>query len=565
MSLRSRLVPAFALVALTPLLIIGVGLRRELDRRLVHDFEARADAEAAAVAGELARASTRLAGQLAALVTALENDNRLRRVLTRPTDSDAGYLVDFAARHMALAGLALLRLEDDAGRILSSGHFPGEAGRRTGAATDSLAAHAPSITLLATRAAGGDLLVLARIDSLVVAGRKYRVIGGLPADFAALGPLAGDDRLQLERPGTPGTEASGSELSVHRAGFDVVIVGDAARVIVEQARVVVSADLRPLRAVRHRVDLWLGLGFGVTGLAVLLASWLVASRVSKPLADLAEKTARVDLTNLDVDFSSERTDEVGQLSDLLSDMVRRIRVSRERLTAAERRATIGDVARQLNHDIKNGLTPIRNVVAHLSEVATEQPDVMAQTFLERQHTLDSSIAYLDALARNMSGLTPVLRRTPCNLNAALRESTPQGHGGGSVRLGLDDRGPVVQGDPVALRRVFQNLIGNAVDSVSGGGEGAVVVTSEIVADAADGPIARATIQDDGPGMTKEELDRAFTEWYTTKEEGTGLGLPIVRRLVLDLGGKLRVETAPGRGTRVIVELPLAADTGERSA
>ena len=560
MSLRGRLVLAFALVALTPLLIIGVGLRREVDRRLVHDFEARADAEVAAVAGELTRASTRLAGQLAALVTALENDNQLRRALTRPTDSDAGYLVDFAARHMALTGLALLRLEDDAGRIVSSGHFPGEAGRLTGAVTDSLEAHAPSITLLATRAAGGDLLVLARIDSIVVAGRKYRVIGGLPADFAALGPLAGDDRLQLERPGMPGTEASGSELSVHQAAFDIVIVGDAVPAIVEQARVVVSADLRPLQAVRRRVDWWLGLGFGVTGLAVLLASWMVANRVSKPLADLAERTARVDLTNLDVDFSSERTDEVGRLSDLLSDMVRRLRVSRERLTAAERRATIGDVARQLNHDIKNGLTPIRNVVAHLSEVAAEEPEVMAQTFRERQHTLDSSIAYLDALARNMSGLTPALSRTPCDLNAALRESVHQGRGG--VRLGLDDRDPVVLGDPVALRRVFQNLIGNAVDSVRG--DGAVVVTSEIVRDAAGDAAARATVQDDGPGMTKEELDRAFTEWYTTKQEGTGLGLPIVRRLVLDLGGKLRVETAPGRGTRVIVELPLATNS-ERSA
>jgi signal transduction histidine kinase len=287
---------------------------------------------------------------------------------------------------------------------------------------------------------------------------------------------------------------------------------------------------------------------------------MVANRVSKPLADLAEQTARVDLTNLDVDFSSERTDEVGQLSDLLSDMVRRLRVSRERLTAAERRATIGDVARQLNHDIKNGLTPIRNVVAHLSEVAAEEPEVMAQTFRERQHTLDSSIAYLDALARNMSGLTPALSRTPCDLNAALRESAHQGRGG--VRLGLDDRDPVVQGDPVALRRVFQNLIGNAVDSVRG--DGAVVVTSEIVRDAAGVAAARATVQDDGPGMTNEELDRAFTEWYTTKQEGTGLGLPIVRRLVLDLGGKLRVETAPGQGTRVIVELPLATNS-ERSA
>ena len=288
---------------------------------------------------------------------------------------------------------------------------------------------------------------------------------------------------------------------------------------------------------------------------------MVANMVSKPLADLAEQTARVDLTNLDVDFSSDRSDEVGQLSDLLSDMVRRLKVSRERLTAAERRATIGDVSRQLTHDIKNGLTPIRNVVTHLSEVAIDEPETMALTFRERQQTLDSSIAYLDALAQNMSGLTPAMRRAPCDLNAALRESAHQGHG--QVRLDLDDRDPVVQGDPVALRRVFQNLIGNAIDSV--GGSGVVMVTSEVAMDAAGVPTGRATVQDDGPGMTNEQLDRAFAEWYTTKEEGTGLGLPIVRRLVLDLGGKLRVETAPGRGTRVIVELPLASNSDEHSA
>ena len=65
-------------------------------------------------------------------------------------------------------------------------------------------------------------------------------------------------------------------------------------------------------------------------------------------------------------------------------------------------------------------------------------------------------------------------------------------------------------------------------------------------------------------MTGESLDRVFTEWYTTKRGGTGLGLPIVRRLVLDLGGKLRVETAPGQGTAITVELPLAGTTGGRT-
>ena len=64
-----------------------------------------------------------------------------------------------------------------------------------------------------------------------------------------------------------------------------------------------------------------------------------------------------------------------------------------------------------------------------------------------------------------------------------------------------------------------------------------------------------SVADNGRGMTRAELDQAFDDFYTTKEGGTGLGLTIVRRLIQDLGGRLRVETEPGVGTRVIVELP----------
>jgi signal transduction histidine kinase len=111
----------------------------------------------------------------------------------------------------------------------------------------------------------------------------------------------------------------------------------------------------------------------------------------------------------------------------------------------------------------------------------------------------------------------------------------------------------VPADPLALRRVLENLVGNAVDSLGGRSDGLVTVATEAV-----GPGARAvrvSVTDNGPGMSKPELERAFDDFHTTKKEGTGLGLSIVRRLVLDLGGSLRIETAPGAGTRAIVELP----------
>jgi signal transduction histidine kinase len=115
--------------------------------------------------------------------------------------------------------------------------------------------------------------------------------------------------------------------------------------------------------------------------------------------------------------------------------------------------------------------------------------------------------------------------------------------------------PPVSADPLALRRILENLVGNALDSVAGRGDGMVTVAAEAVGSPAS-RLVQLSVADNGPGMSRAELDRAFDDFHTTKEGGTGLGLSIVRRLVLDLGGALRIETEPGAGTRAIVELPV---------
>jgi signal transduction histidine kinase len=71
---------------------------------------------------------------------------------------------------------------------------------------------------------------------------------------------------------------------------------------------------------------------------------------------------------------------------------------------------------------------------------------------------------------------------------------------------------------------------------------------------------RLAVSDTGRGMTRQELDRAFSDFFTTKVSGTGLGLSVVRRLVTDLGGSLRAETAPGEGSTFTVELPVAGSS-----
>ncbi|HJS41990.1 MAG TPA: HAMP domain-containing sensor histidine kinase, partial [Gemmatimonadales bacterium] len=172
---------------------------------------------------------------------------------------------------------------------------------------------------------------------------------------------------------------------------------------------------------------------------------------------------------------------------------------------------------------------------------------LAQVFTERQRTVESSINYLETLAANYAKLSPQAERKATDVNAVVREIVA---GSTGVKMQLADGLPAVSADALVLRRIMENLVSNAIDSLDGT-KGTVSVKTE-----KGSGIVRIAVSDTGRGMTKAELDRAFDDFYTTKPGGTGLGLSIVRRLVLDSNGSLKVETEPGEGSRFIVELPV---------
>ena len=113
--------------------------------------------------------------------------------------------------------------------------------------------------------------------------------------------------------------------------------------------------------------------------------------------------------------------------------------------------------------------------------------------------------------------------------------------------------PLVYGDPIALRRILENLMANAVESLESK-PGRVTISTEVVERTPDAAV-RVAVTDSGRGMSADEAGKIFNDFYTTKEGGTGLGLSIVRRLVMDLHGTLGVESVPGKGTRITVEIP----------
>ncbi|HEV7366335.1 MAG TPA: ATP-binding protein [Gemmatimonadales bacterium] len=558
MSFRTRLFVAIVFAVLLPLGALAFGVRREMERRLTAEYEGRVASMAAVVEANLARESGMVAARLGALGRDLARDNRFRLAALQNQAGARAYLLDYAGDAMRLSGLSLLQVQDSAGRILSSGHFRNEFDQLQPELPRLLAA-TPGMTLVRTRTAEAPLLALARVDSFRVGGRRFTLVGGAEAKDQLLGrPALGRDLgITLVYPGAEPVEPSNARV-VRELPLPYLDLLRGPAATLDTARFVVTQSLATLDALRQSVDRWFLLALGLTlGLAVLVAAWL-SSRVSRPIRELARKTEAIDLDRLDQSFDSDRGDEIGSLSRLLGAMTERLRTSSARLREAERRAAVGDLASQVNHDIKNGLAPIRNVLRHLSQVLGQDPSLLPGVFEDRKSTLESSVEYLETLARNYARLSPGVERQPCDVNAivgqVLRGTASDGTG---LQLSLGEQLPAVLADSLMLRRILENLVGNAVDSVTGRAGGLVTVTTELTGDRRRATGVRITVADTGPGMTRTELDRAFDDFYTTKSGGTGLGLSIVRRLILDLNGTLRVETEPGAGTRVVFELPIA--------
>jgi signal transduction histidine kinase len=549
-------------VAIVPLAVLGLAIRERVSAALGSQFEQRVRALVAVIRQDVDRQSRTVAARLSAIGDGMRADNRLRQGLLQP-GTDRPYVLDYAGRLMRQSGLAMLQVQDEGGRIVSSGHFRNEYGL-SDAALPALLTQVPGGSAIArVRTAEQPFLALVRLDSVQIGAQRLTLAGGLRVDPASLAALETSDdvsvSLILPRDSTTAAVSDSALISELTLPFIETRIGQEADVGVAHIMVVHSSA--PLDALRRSLDVWFVTAIGLSALVAALFAVHLSSRISRPLAQLAKRTAEVELDRLDVSFAGTRHDEIGALARVLDGMTQRLRASVRTLREVERQAALGDLARQVNHDIKNGLIPIRNVFRHLSEVARDDPARLPDVYRERQRTVETAVEYLEKLAATYAGLSPRLDLVSCDVNALIsgvvRGISPLP--GAAVQLELDAANPRARADGLALRRIVDNLVSNALDSLPPEG-GQVVVTTKIQPSEGGRPMLQLSVVDTGKGMSADELDRAFGDFFTTKSRGTGLGLSIVRRLVRDLGGTLRVATEPGSGTQFVVELPQAEET-----
>jgi HAMP domain-containing protein len=342
----------------------------------------------------------------------------------------------------------------------------------------------------------GRIVALARVDSLVVAGGRFTIAGGVPFGVEALTRLAPILSSPSSSPfPAPHHVARGGE-SVREVTLPFLDLESAgAPVGTATLRMVQSGAT--VTALRRSLDAWFAAALaGAAALGLGVAAWL-AARVSRPLRDLAERTESIDLDRLDQDFASDRDDEIGALSRLLGAMTGRLRAGAARLREAERRVAMGDLARQVNHDIKNGLVPIRTSCA--TSTRSRDAGDPRRGVRRAADTLSRASPISMMLARNYARLTPPpggRRATSTRWSRRWSgRSRPDGPRCGPWLPGGTDPAPVV------LRHREPGR--HAVDSVAGTG-GTVEVFTEAGRQDGGAPAA-VTIADSGSGMSRAEL------------------------------------------------------------
>lgn len=314
---------------------------------------------------------------------------------------------------------------------------------------------------------------------------------------------------------------------------------------------------------RHIAAVALIVAAGGILLAVLLSGW-VATRVTRPIKELAQAAQEVSAGNWDAQVHPHGDDELGALAISFNDMTRQLVDQRDRRVQAERVAAWRELARRLAHELKNPLFPLQITVENLVRAREADPALFDEVFRESTSTLLGEVANLKAIIGRFSDFSKMpqpqlqavnlndLARQVLNLHAAQFQA--EGRPKIEARFEPDQSLGTIDADPDLLHRALSNLVLNAMDAMSEGGR--LTLRTR-----AAGDHARIEVSDTGAGLTKEECERLFTPYYTTKQHGTGLGLAIVQSVVSDHGGSISVESEPGKGTTFRIDLPARKSSG----
>ena len=263
----------------------------------------------------------------------------------------------------------------------------------------------------------------------------------------------------------------------------------------------------------------------------------IVDRMFKPLSEMSSKMSSADLESLEY-INYDRDDEISSIVQAYNRMVTELSESSRKLAQAERDKAWSGMARQVAHEIKNPLTPMKLQLQRVIRLKQKGDPAWQARFEEASQVILDHIDILTDTANEFSTFAKLYTEEPTDiaLDKLLREEISMFDNKDNITfdyLGLDD--VVVRGPKPQLTRVFVNLLGNAVQAIGDAPDGRIVVS--LRKSGQDG-FYDIVVEDNGPGVSDEHIERLFTPNFTTKNGGSGLGLAISRNILERCGATI---------------------------
>lgn len=291
-------------------------------------------------------------------------------------------------------------------------------------------------------------------------------------------------------------------------------------------------------------------------LGVSLLAFLIARReFIRPVGKLMTRIKDIARGDLHGRVEIKGAGEFSELAMTLNQMCEDLAGVQQELVRKENQALLGRIASSLAHDLKHPVTSVENYVK-LLQIKYEDPEFrknFADTVVHEFSRIQVFLSNMKDLAKEIP-FQPVTVPPAKIIGDVLQSFAPEMAARRVVLRSELDGEIKCRMDIFSSQRIFSNLVSNAIDAMPAGGELRVAVKSL----SGDATLVGAVIEitDSGIGIAAERLPRIFDELTTTKKTGLGLGLAITRKIVDQHGGKIRVESALGRGTSFWIQLPV---------
>lgn len=287
-----------------------------------------------------------------------------------------------------------------------------------------------------------------------------------------------------------------------------------------------------------------------------IVALFITNRITHSFSVIGDKMKEINLGGINEAIKWSRNDELGELVNEYNKMVRKLEESARVLAKTEREGAWREMARQVAHEIKNPLTPMKLSMQFLQKSIESNAPNVKELSASVANTLVEQIDHLSQIASEFSQFANIedSKKEMLNLNEALQNVLHLHTSNERVQITkkLLPQAIYINADKTHINRLFTNLILNAIQAVPAEEMAKLEITEYMK----DGSIL-VEIKDNGQGIAEEVRSKIFTPNFTTKTSGTGLGLAMCKRMVEQADGRIWFETTLGEGTSFFIEFPLA--------